>query len=215
MITLKTDHPIAYDSPDHIFPWGTMRDNFTNKSFIGETLDFWKERGKDKINFLDLGCSGGQLVIDYINRGHLGIGLEGSDYSVKHKRANWPEYHNKNLFTCDITKEYELFEDDKKLKFDVITAWEVIEHIKPNDQKSFFNHINDNLNEGGFFCGSISIREEIVEGHSLHQTVWDESIWYKNFPDILKDTNLELYQYPFINKVRDLNNSFYILLLKS
>ena len=85
-----------------------------------------------------------------------------------------------------ITKEYELFKDDKKLKFDVITAWEVIEHIKPNDQKSFFNHINDNLNQGGFFCGSISTREEIIEGHSLHQTVWDESIWYKNFPRYFK-----------------------------
>ena len=49
--------------------------------------------------FLDLGCSGGQLVIDYIDRGHLGIGLEGSNYSVINKRANWPKYHNKNLFT--------------------------------------------------------------------------------------------------------------------
>ena len=67
MITLKTNHPIAYDSPDHVFPWGTMRDNSTNSGFIDETLDYWKQRGKGTINFLDLGCSGGQLVIDYIN----------------------------------------------------------------------------------------------------------------------------------------------------
>lgn len=215
MITIKTNNPIAYNSPDHIFPWGTKRDNFTNNSFIDETIDFWKQRGKDKINFLDLGCSGGQLVIDYIDRGHLGVGLEGSDYSVINKRANWPKYHNKNLFTCDVTKEYELFKNNKKLKFDVITAWEVIEHINPNDQKSFFKYINDNLNSGGFFCGSISIREEIIEGHALHQTVWDENTWYKNFPDILEDTTLNLYQYPFTNKVRNLDDSFYILLLKS
>ena len=215
MITLKTNNPIAINSPDHIFPWGTKRDNFTNNGFIDETLDFWKQRGKDKINFLDLGCSGGQLVIDYIDKGHLGVGLEGSDYSVINKRANWPKYHNKNLFTCDVTKKYELFENNKKLKFDVITAWEVIEHISPNDQKSFFKYINDNLNSGGFFCGSISIREEIIEGHALHQTVWDENTWYKNFPDILKDTTLNLYQYPFTNKVRNLDDSFYILLLKS
>ena len=215
MITLDTNYPIAYDSPDHICPWGTKRDNFTSKGFIDETLNFHSQKGKDKINFLDLGCSGGQLVIDYINRGHLGVGLEGSDYSVINGRANWPKYYNKNLFTCDVTKKYELFENDIKLNFDIITAWEVIEHIKPEDQKPFFKYINDNLNSGGFFCGSISTREEVINGHSLHQPVWNEATWYKNFPDILKETNLELYQYPFNNKVRDLNDSFYILLLKN
>ena len=214
MITLNTNHPIAYDSPDHICPWGTKRDNFTSEDFINETLNFHTQRGKDKINFLDLGCSGGQLVIDYINKGHLGVGLEGSDYSALNGRANWPKYHNKNLFTCDVTKKYELFENDTKLNFDIITAWEVIEHIKPEDQKPFFKHINDNLNSGGVFCGSISTREEVINGHSLHQTVWDEHVWYKNFPDILKDTTLNLYQYPFKNKVRNLSDSFYILLLK-
>ena len=66
MITLNTNHPVAYDSPDHICPWGTKRDNFTSEGFINETLKFHAQRGKDKINFLDLGCSGGQLVIDYI-----------------------------------------------------------------------------------------------------------------------------------------------------
>ena len=214
MIKLKTKYPIAYDSPDHIFPWGTMRDNSTNEGFINETLEFWKQRGKDKINFLDLGCSGGQLVIDYLNKGHLGIGLEGSDYSVKHKRANWPEYHNKNLFTCDVTKEYKLFENDKQIKFDVITAWEVIEHIKPEDLKPFFKYINDNLEQGGFFCGSISMKQEVLQGHVLHQTVWNEKTWYDNFPEILTGTTLELYDYPFKNKVRQDQGSFHILLLK-
>jgi SAM-dependent methyltransferase len=214
MIKLKTKHLIAYDSPDHIFPWGTMRDNSTNEGFINETLEFWGQRGKDKINFLDLGCSGGQLVVDYINKGHLGIGLEGSDYSVKHKRANWPEYHNKNLFTCDVTKEYKLFENDKQIKFDVITAWEVIEHIKPEDLKPFFKYINDNLEQGGFFCGSISMKQEVLQGHVLHQTVWNEKTWYDNFPEILTGTTLELYDYPFKNKVRQDQGSFHILLLK-
>ena len=214
MITLKTDHPIAYDSPDHIFPWGTKNDNSTNEGFIEETLDFWKQRGKDKVNFLDLGCSGGQLVIDYINKGHLGVGLEGSDYSVTHKRANWPKYYNNNLFTCDVTKKYELFENSEPIKFDIISAWEVIEHIKPDDQKSFFTHISNNLNTGGFFCGSISMNVEILEGHTLHQTVWNEKTWYENFPEILEGTDLELYQYPFKNKVRQDRGSFHVLLLK-
>ena len=214
MIILETKYPIAYDSPDHIFPWGTKNDNSTNEGFIKETLDFWKQRGKDKINFLDLGCSGGELVVDYINKGHLAIGLEGSDYSVVHKRANWPEYYNKNLFTCDVTKEYKLIKNKNRLKFDVISAWEVIEHIKPSDLSSFFQNINDNLLPGGFFCGSISMNVEVLEGHTLHQTVWNENTWYKKFPEILKDTSLELYDYPFKNKVREDYGSFHILLLK-
>ena len=164
MITLETNHPVAIESPDHIFPWGTMRDNSTNEGFINEILAYNKIKGKETINFLDLGCSGGQLVIDILNRGNRSIGLEGSDYSVKHKRANWPEYHNKNLFTCDVTKEYKLFENKERILFDTITGWEVIEHIHPNDLENFFKHINDNLYSGGFFCGSISTKEEIVEG---------------------------------------------------
>jgi len=90
----------------------------------------------------------------------------------------------------------------------------IVDNLR-EDQKPFFKYINDNLNSGGFFCGSISTREEVINGYSLHQTVWNEATWYKNFPDILKETNLELYQYPFNNKVRDLNDSFYILLLKN
>ena len=75
-------------------------------------------------------------------------------------------------------------------------------------------NINDNLNSGGFFCGSVSMNVEILEGHILHQTVWNEKTWYENFPELLKETNLELYDYPFANKVREDGGSFHILLLK-
>ena len=214
MITLKTNHPVAIESPDHIFPWGTMRDNSTNEGFINEILAYNKIKGKETINFLDLGCSGGQLVIDILNRGNRSIGLEGSDYSVKHKRANWPEYHNKNLFTCDVTKEYKLFENKERILFDTITGWEVIEHIHPNDLENFFKQINDNLCSGGFFCGSISTKEEIVEGHKLHQTVFTQKEWYDKFPNILKETDLEVYEYPFKNHVRRDWGSFHVVLLK-
>ena len=182
MITLETNNPIAYDSPDHIMPWGTARDNHTNSTFIKLVLE---EYGK--CNFLDLGCSGGQLVIDFHKAGCVAAGLEGSDYSVKHKRANWPEYHNKNLFTCDVTKPYKLFNNGKRIKFDVITAWEVVEHIHPDNLHTFFNLIYDNLKEGGLFCGSITSSEEVVNGIRLHQSVFDGNVWNGEiFPKIGK-----------------------------
>src|SRR4051794_15533936 len=33
-ISLQTKHPIAFESPDHLAPWGTAYDNSTNKKFI-------------------------------------------------------------------------------------------------------------------------------------------------------------------------------------
>ena len=215
MITLKTKHPIAVDSPDHLYPWGTKNDNSTNVGFIDDISSFCSMNGKSKFNFLDLGCSGGQLVIDVLNRGNLAVGLEGSDYSVINPRANWPKYHNKNLFTCDVTKKYELFNNELLIKFDVISAWEVIEHIAENDLKPFFKQISNNLNSGGIFCGSISQKEEELEGYKLHQTVWNELTWYSNLPNILDGLGLSLYDYSFENKVREDYGSFHIILLKA
>jgi len=211
-IILKTDHPIAYDSPDHLMPWGTMRDNTTNANFIEEIHEFFKlNYDLDNFNFLDLGCSGGQLAVDFYKQGNLSVGLEGSDYSVKHQRANWPEYHNKILFTCDVTKPYSLYNEGKKIEFDIITAWEVVEHIHPDDLSDFFKYINDNLKPGGIFLASVSTIEDVIEGFKLHQTIFSEVEWYQKLPKL---TSLKLYQYPFTYKVREGNGSFHILLIK-
>jgi 2-polyprenyl-3-methyl-5-hydroxy-6-metoxy-1,4-benzoquinol methylase len=221
-ITLKTDHPVAFTSPDHIFPWGTMRDNSTNEFFIEEILEFCKiNYNIDKIKFMDLGCSGGQLAVDFHKKGHIGVGLEGSDYSVKHQRANWPEYHNKILFTCDVTKPYSLHEEDgNQIKFNIITAWEVIEHILPEDLNNLFTYISNNLEDGGIFVGSISTKEEIFEQNGekivLHQTVMSKFEWLNELiNNILTNTGLTLYEYPFQNVVRGDHGSFHILLQKS
>jgi 2-polyprenyl-3-methyl-5-hydroxy-6-metoxy-1,4-benzoquinol methylase len=197
-----------------------MRDNSTNTLFIDEILEFCKTNYNiDKIKFMDLGCSGGQLAVDFHERGHIGIGLEGSDYSVKHQRANWPKYHNEILFTCDVTKPYSLYENEEQIKFNVITAWEVIEHIRPEDLNNLFTYISNNLEDGGIFVGSISTNEEFYEGNTeiiLHQTVMDQFKWQNELlQNILKDTGLTLYEYPFQNVVRGDQGSFHILLQKS
>lgn len=215
MIRLLTDHPIAYNSPDHILPWGTMRDNHTSEDFIRETSEYFKmHQGINQLKVLDLGCSGGQLVIDYHNKGNLAVGLEGSDYSVKHQRANWPQYYNKVLFTCDITKPYSLELNNEILKFNLITAWEVIEHIHPDDLRNFFKYIENNLDVGGIFVGSISSKEEVIEGVRLHQSVFSEEEWFKLLGEIFEASSLEIGKYPFENKVRNDQGSFHIMLKK-
>jgi hypothetical protein len=54
---------------------------------------------------MDLGCSGGGIILDALLRGHMAIGLEGSDVSLKQQRAEWRVIPN-HLFTCDITKPF-------------------------------------------------------------------------------------------------------------
>ena len=52
-----TDYPVAYESKDHTEPWGTKGDNNTSLPYIEEIEKHFEGR---KINFLDIGCSGGQ-----------------------------------------------------------------------------------------------------------------------------------------------------------
>jgi SAM-dependent methyltransferase len=211
MIKINTEHPIAYESPDHIMPWGTMRDNSTNEEFIAQTEHFFFP---NTFNVLDIGCSGGQLIIDYHNRGHLAVGVEGSDYSVKHQRANWPEYHNKNLFTADATKPFSFILDDKDpIKFDLITAWELIEHIHPNDLNALFKNVYNNLKHDGIFVASISTKPDVIDGVVLHQSVFQQHEWSFDIlteDNAFKDTDLEWFVYPFSAAVRADGGSFHI-----
>jgi SAM-dependent methyltransferase len=197
MIEIRTNYPVAYASLDHIFPAGTKEDNNTSLSFIEEVETFFKR----KINFLDLGCSGGQLVVDFHLRGHFALGLEGSDYSLRTQRANWPVYANKVLFTCDLTHPFSIVENGHRIKFDCISAWEVLEHIPRADLPMFFRNIADHLKPEGLFCGSVSLIDNWVNGVNLHQTIFPREIWEQELiPDYFRWAT-----YPFHNSI---NNSY-------
>src|SRR6266571_5500054 len=106
-VAVQTQHPVAFESPDHQAPWGTKYDNSTNRKFVLHMARMICGPGlKGDHAALDLGCSGGQLVKDFRDLGWLAVGLEGSDYSLKNQRANWPTLAGRNLFTCDISKPF-------------------------------------------------------------------------------------------------------------
>ena len=111
MFDVLTDFRVACESPEHIKPLGTKIDNNTSAELIAEVESFFS--GK-KVSTLDLGCSGGQFVVDLFKRGHRAVGIEGSDYSLRNRRANWPAYHKHLLFTADLTKPFEVFEDGNR-----------------------------------------------------------------------------------------------------
>jgi SAM-dependent methyltransferase len=179
-ITLETQFPIAFESPDHIVPWGTMRDNSTNKKFVMFMASrITKENPGKNYGLLDIGCSGGQLVRDFRDLGWLAVGLEGSDFSLKNKRANWPALAGKNLFTCDAAKPFKVTADGQPAQFNLITMWEVLEHIPTPELPQLFANLTSHLAAGGYFIASTTSIPDVHDGVDLHQTKWTNAEWHQ------------------------------------
>lgn len=178
-VVIQTEYPVAYDSPDHINPLGTIQDNTRNYAFYKKCRTLYGP----EMAFLDLGCSGGGLVFDFALNGHLAIGLEGSDRSQKMGRANWRTIPD-NLFTCDITKPFHLIDTkaDAPQKFNVISCWEVLEHIPEADLPQLIKNVKSHLADGGIFIGSVSKSPE----DPLHVTLQENAWWM----DIFKSNGL-------------------------
>lgn len=209
--TIKANKEIAEDSPDHLLPVGCINDNYSSSVLIDEVLDYFK--GK-KITALDLGCAGGQFVVDFINRGHHAIGLEGSSHVLNGQgQNNWNEYYNKNLFLCDITEEYQLYKNNRKLKFDYIHSEEVFEHIAEDKIDIMFSQIKKHLKVDGICSFGISLIEDTRESdgviYKLHQSVfpaewWRSKLIENGFKILDSGTNNENhFGYIFSTKVRD------------
>lgn len=192
---LITKNPLALDSPDYYYPAGTVTDNTTNINFNKLLYSLFEHK---PISVLDLGCSGGGFIYNCICDGHVAYGLEGSDYSKKIGRACWPLIPE-NLLTCDVSKDFMMIDDeDKIIKFDAITMWDVLEHFKENELPVLFNNINKHLKDSGIFFASIAMIPDIY--NPVHQTVKDHKWWL----EVLKQNGLE----PDIEVNKVIKNNF-------
>ena len=200
-LTVVTDHPVAFTSPDHQVPHGTKFNNSTNRKFVWlMNRHLHRQFPQGPRCFMDLGCSGGQLVADFAALRWIAVGLEGSDYSLKHRRANWRTLAHRNLFTCDISESFRVQRDGQDLRFHLITSWEVLEHIQLANLETLFRNISSHLAEGGLFIASTSSTPSIVDGVELHQTRMPNSEWRRwvasRFPELEPvDLGLKVYQY--------------------
>lgn len=182
-VILKAEREVAFASPDHQLPWGTKRDNSKNPRFNDKLYRLYPSF-KEMLKVLDMGCSGGGFVKSCFDEGCLAVGLEGSDFSKKLGRAEWrtiPEY----LFTCDITGEFNIFlefnQKTDRLIFDVVTSWEVMEHIAEPDIAKVAANVKRHLAPTGLWIMSVSPNEEVINGVRLHQTVRDREWWIGKF----------------------------------
>jgi SAM-dependent methyltransferase len=217
MIKIKTNNELAVDSPDYTsqqlpnlkMKFSAAEDNSTDHYFIEKVAEYIaNKKGKNpetmKINCLDLGCGGGQLIIDLNNRDftNICIGLDGVSGTLG--RDNWNK-SNGILFNADLSKDFEVLEDENILKFDLITSWEVIEHIHPNNLSTFFKNMINHLSDDGIFLCSIAMFPDTrdINGYHqdcieydpnskqfvLHQSVFNREEWL----EILKDYNVQEY----------------------
>lgn len=178
MITITAEVPVALDSEDHINPDGIYLDNNVKTEFVNDVEEFFQK----KINFLDLGCAGGALVCELLNRGHNAVGIDGSDHCLNFKQEaadklgmpkphgydNWQTHGTQRLFTADITKNFQLYENGEPMKFDLITAWDVMEHFYPEGVDTFIQQVKKHLKPDGYFIASIakfSLHKHTVEYH--------------------------------------------------
>ena len=181
-ISIITDYPVAFTSPDHIVPVGTVNDYTRHPRFVRACESIFPN--KNKLSFLDCGCSSGGIILDAILRGHIGIGLEGSDISLLQQRAEWRLLKH-NLFTCDLSKPFVLTNTDDKetYKFDVISAWEFLEHLDIDGLSNFFAMVRKHMHNESIFAASVALYDHCVDSVHLHQTVKPQEWWYNFFEE--------------------------------
>lgn len=186
---------IAEDSPDHIAPRGTKQDNSYNPLFNKKLYALFED---SQLHVLDFGCAGGAFVKACVDDGHAAVGLDGSDYSKNTGRAEWVTIPD-NLFTCDITAEFQIKDATSDTladaKFDVITAWEFMEHISQEDLIKVCENATRHLKDGGLWILSIADFDEVVGAVNYHQTVQSKEWWEEFFISMGFTNHPELEEY--------------------
>lgn len=186
---IETNKPIAIDSNDHIHPRGVKQDETRRPAFVQKLIGIYGPG----VTYLDLGCAGGGLVYDFVIKGCLALGLEGSDFSKSHSRAYWHEIPWA-LHTADLTAPVKIFLENQPATFDVIGAWEFFEHIDEEDIDSVLRNIKHHLrNKRSLFLANIATFEDSHEGTHWHSTIKPKDWWEKKFTNF----GFDIVAYPF------------------
>lgn len=219
MYNIVTKNPIAIDSDDHHYPDGVHLDNWCNPQLIHDIETYFNNK---KIDFLDLGCAGGGLTVGMLQRGHNALGLEGSDHclnlnsSVINKLGslplgfqNWKIYGNKNLFTCDVTYDYSIINENNLVqKFDLITCMDVMEHFYEDRIDKFLEMVTNHLKPNGIFVAIIALfhleKDKILDDGKVdyHKSLFSHEKWYEILGKYLNKKD-----YPFTCTNREMRST--------
>ena len=176
-VTLIAEAELAVTSADHLVPDSTTEGVYRDTFFVKECM---RSLGND-LTTLDIGTGAGGIVYEFAKNGARSFGIEGSDHCKMNKIGYWSVLGD-NLFTCDATRPFYFADDRGRLAFDLITSWEVMEHIQESDIPGLLSNVHDNLSEKGWFVGSVStIEYNGKDGTVYHVTIRDKEWWRDRF----------------------------------
>ncbi len=177
---LRTRYPVASLSNDHLFPRGTKNDNSTNAEFCRRLCDLYINPYTKRLpSVMDLGCSGGGFVRSMLELGCVAVGIEGSDYSKRNARAEWPIIPDQ-LFTADISKPFLLLWEGIVSTFDVVTLWEVLEHLDLAALEALMVNVHAHTHRGAYLIVSVTSCQDRFEGVDYHATLQPPA-WWESF----------------------------------
>jgi predicted TPR repeat methyltransferase len=169
---------VAVDSDDTKHPWGAVNDNSICPRFNVRLYELLGAR--PQVRVLDLGCAGGGFVRSLLDDGHFAVGLDGCDVPKYRRLGEWGTIPH-HLFTCDVTRPFTLRDraTGDRLRFDAITAWELLEHIPDGDLDRLMANVLDHLAPDGYFLCSVSTVEDgnPEVGAVYHVTVRPRQWW--------------------------------------
>lgn len=245
-IKIKTDSKFAYDEPDyqlHLEQYendenfslrslemncSAGEDNSTDVNLIREIIDRFNLYNDEKINWLDLGCGGGSLILDVnsMSESDICIGLDGS--CGVYKQPNWNVDENKKILrNADIAKEFFILDEtDNKIVFDVISCSEVIEHFHEHQLDQFFKNVYNHLDPNGLFYGSIALFPDIRDERGYHQNhpnfdpngklyYLHKTVYETREPwDNIMSKYFDIHEYNLSIRMRNHHNSYYFMCTK-
>lgn len=156
----------------------TGGDFHTNKVFINKIYSWFN---KTPLNILDIGCGGAALVEDFVKDGHNGIGLDANYNYRDHNVSAWGRIPD-NLFVCDVGQKFHICETTNYthlVMFDLVTSWELLEHIRPDDINAVMENIRRHTRVGAYFAGSASEDSD----YKVHRLIRGMDWWTAKFSE--------------------------------
>ena len=142
------------------------------------------------IKILDFGCGeGGYVVAERINgRKSYGVDIKPENIRISNVRRRWNKIET-NIFSMIDNNGKTKFPDDY---FDVVTLFQVLEHVRPSDLDKVFDEVKRILSPTGIAYFEIPNKNWPQEGHvMMHFVHWvPERIRNILYPIIFKSNKM-------------------------
>ena len=116
-------------------------------------ISFFKNFPLKKGRLLDVGCGDGIFLV---HAERLGFEVWGIDFDKKSIKVAKERYKLKNVYNMSL-EEFTNFAEREKIKFDIITFFEVLEH--QDKPREFIDNVKKLLNRDGYIAGTVPNRD--------------------------------------------------------